>query len=81
MPGPFRAWLDERLPIADVLAMLRHKTVPQHRYSLWYYFGGMTLFLFIVQAITGGLLLLYYRPSSSEAYESVAFIVTRVPFG
>ena len=81
MPGPFRAWLDERLPIADVLAMLRHKTVPQHRYSLWYYFGGMTLFLFIVQVITGGLLLLYYRPSSSEAYESVAFIVTRVPFG
>jgi cytochrome b6 len=30
---------------------------------------------------TGALLLLYYRPSASEAYESVQFIMTRVPFG
>jgi cytochrome b6 len=30
---------------------------------------------------TGILLLLYYRPSSAEAYESVQFIVTQVEFG
>jgi len=41
----------------------------------------MTLFLFGVQVGTGALLLLYYRPSSTEAYESVQFIVARVPFG
>jgi cytochrome b6 len=41
----------------------------------------MTLFFFIVQVVTGGLLLLYYRPSASEAFESVQFIMTRVPFG
>ncbi len=76
-----RPWLDERLPLADITETLRHKTVPYHRYSIWYYFGGMTLFLFGVQVGTGALLLLYYRPSASEAYESVQFIVTRVPFG
>lgn len=76
-----RAWLSERLPVADVLAALRHKTVPHHRYSIWYYFGGATLFLFGIQVGTGALLLLYYRPSAAEAYESVQFIVTRVPFG
>jgi cytochrome b6 len=75
------AWLDERVPLADVVEALRHKRVPQHRYSIWYYFGGVTLFLFMVQVVTGGLLLLYYRPSASEAYESVQFIMTRVPFG
>jgi quinol-cytochrome oxidoreductase complex cytochrome b subunit len=37
--------------------------------------------LFAVQVFTGILLLLYYRPSATEAYESVQFIVTRVPFG
>jgi cytochrome b6 len=63
------------------MEVLRHKTVPQHRLSIWYFFGGMTLFFFLVQVTTGILLLLYYRPSSSEAYESVAFIMTRVPFG
>ena len=76
-----RRWLAERLPLHDVVEALRHKSVPQHRYSVWYFFGGMTLFFFIVQVITGGLLLLYYRPSASEAYESVQFIMTRVPFG
>jgi len=76
-----RSWLDERLPLADLTETLRHKTVPHHRHSIWYYFGGMTLFLFGMQVGTGALLLLYYRPSASEAYESVQFIVTRVPFG
>ena len=51
------------------------------RQKIWYYLGGMTLFLFGVQIFTGILLLLYYRPSASEAYESVQFIVTQVQFG
>jgi len=76
-----RAWLDERLPLSDVIDTLRHKRVPHHRYSVWYYFGGATLFLFLIQVGTGALLLLYYRPSAAEAYESVQFIVSRVPFG
>jgi cytochrome b6 len=41
----------------------------------------MTLFLFGLQVATGILLLLYYRPSAAEAYESVQFIVTKVEFG
>jgi cytochrome b6 len=41
----------------------------------------MTLFLFVVQVVTGILLLLYYRPSSENAFESVQFIVTEVQFG
>jgi len=81
MTGRVRPWLEERLPLDDAIAALRHKTVPHHRYSIWYYFGGMTLFLFGIQVGTGALLLLYYRPSAAEAYESVQFIVTRVPFG
>jgi cytochrome b6 len=76
-----RSWLSSRLPVAEVAAAIRHKTVPQHRYSIWYYLGGMTLFFFIVQVVTGILLLLYYRPSAGEAYDSVQFIMTRVPFG
>jgi cytochrome b6 len=41
----------------------------------------MTLFLFVVQVVTGILLLLYYRPSSENAFESVQFIMTEVKFG
>jgi cytochrome b6 len=74
-------WLDERLDLADLSAPLRHKTVPVHYYSYWYYLGGITLFLFGVQVATGILLLLYYRPSANEAYESVQYITTQVQFG
>jgi cytochrome b6 len=75
------AWLDERFGAGSVEEFLRHKTVPIHRHSMWYYFGGMTLFLFIIQVLTGILLLLYYRPTANDAFESVQYIMTQVRFG
>jgi quinol-cytochrome oxidoreductase complex cytochrome b subunit len=41
-------WLDERLPLRSVMEFAGHKTVPVHRLSVIYYFGGMTLFFFMV---------------------------------
>jgi len=76
-----RGWLDERFGWDELLAPLRHKTVPIHRYSYWYFLGGITLFLFGVQVCTGILLLLYYRPSANEAFESVQYLMTQVQFG
>ena len=76
-----RDWIDSRLPISTATDFASHKTVPTHRYSVIYYFGGMTLFFFIIQIITGILLMLYYRPSADEAFESIEFIMTVVPFG
>jgi cytochrome b6 len=74
-------WLDERLSINTLSEVAHKKEIPLHRHSIWYYFGGMTLFLFVVQVATGILLLLYYRPSAENAFESVQFIVTEVQFG
>ena len=74
-------WIDERLDLSAVRQFVSEKGVPVHAQKVWYYLGGMTLFLFGVQVFTGILLLLYYRPSATEAYESVQFIVTQVPFG
>ena len=75
------SWLGERLPLASIKAFAEHKTVPVHRATVFYYFGGMTLFFFVVQVLTGILLMLYYRPSAEAAFESVEFIMTTVPFG
>ena len=74
-------WVDERLDLSGVRHFVAEKGVPLHAQKVWYYLGGMTLFLFGVQVFTGILLLLYYRPSAAEAYESVQFIVTAVQFG
>jgi cytochrome b6 len=74
-------WLDDRLAIRALAEVARKKEVPLHRHTVWYYFGGMTLFLFGVQVVTGILLLLYYRPNAESAFESVQFIMTEVKFG
>jgi cytochrome b6 len=74
-------WLDERIDLSGLRHFVVEKGVPIHAQEIWYYLGGLTLFLFAVQVCTGILLLLYYRPAATEAYESVQFIVTRVPFG
>jgi quinol-cytochrome oxidoreductase complex cytochrome b subunit len=46
-----------------------------------FYLGGVALFLFLLQALTGTLLALYYRPSPEAAYDSIIFIMTAVDFG
>jgi len=81
MTGGVRAWLEERLGLEALRHVAEKKDVPVHRHTFWYYWGGMTLFLFGIQVATGILLLLYYRASADEAYESVRFIMTRVSFG
>lgn len=73
-------WVDERLGISEIAAFARHKTVPVHAQSFWYYWGGISLFLFLVQCFTGILLLVYYRPGA-EAYESVRQITFVMHFG
>ena len=74
-------WLNDRLGLSKIVEFASHKTVPVHRFSVFYYLGGMTLFFFLAQVVTGVLLMLYYRPSANEAFESVEFIMTVVPFG
>jgi cytochrome b6 len=74
-------WLNERFHWAELIGPLKKKAVPVHKLSYWYFLGGITLFLFMIQVGTGILLLLYYRPGANEAFESVQYIMTRVQFG
>ena len=79
--GRLWRWLDARIGLAELEKLARKKAVPVHRHTVWYYFGGMTLFLFAIQVATGILLIFYYRPSAEEAYESVQFLMAEVEFG
>jgi len=61
--------------------MVQKKEVPVHRLSWGYYLGGLALFFFIVQVVTGLMLLFYYQPTVSDAHASVEFITEHVPGG
>jgi cytochrome b6 len=74
-------WVEARYHIEPFTDLVTKKEVPMHKYSLWYYFGGISLFLFIIQIISGILLLFYYKPTANTAFDSVKFIMTKVEFG
>ncbi len=80
MWGKIWGFADERLGLKDLVEFAAKKEVPQHAHSFWYYLGGITLFFFVVQVITGILLLVYYRPGP-EAYDSVRRITYDIDFG
>lgn len=74
-------WLNSRYNFEPMIDFMKKKKVPMGPGWIWYYMGGVALFLFIVQIASGILLLMYYKASLNEAYESVQFIVTQVNFG
>lgn len=74
-------WVNERVQLDDLVKFMGKKYVPIHSHSVWYYFGGVSLFLFIIQVVTGILLLLYYKGSEDLAFESIHFIMSKVQFG
>jgi cytochrome b6 len=74
-------WVDERVQLSGLVEFMGKKYVPVHRHSIWYYFGGVSLFLFIIQVVTGILLLLYYKGGEELAFESIQFIMSKVQFG
>ena len=77
-----QAWLNARYGIDPLLDFLRHKEVPLGSHWMgWYFLGGATLFFFVVQIATGVLLLMYYQAGEATSYESLRYIVTKVPFG
>ena len=78
---PIKRWIEERIPLDGIIHFMKKKEVPQHRHSFWYYFGGVTLFLFIIQVVSGILLLFYYKASEELAFESIKFLMSKVSFG
>ncbi len=49
--------------------------------NFWYSMGSILLFIFVMQVVTGILLLIYYVPDADKAFRSVTFIMNDVPFG
>jgi cytochrome b6 len=75
-------WLRQRFPVDSVLEQAGKKEVPLGHHSMfWYFLGGMTLFFFAVQIVSGVLLLMYYQPGEDTSYESIVYLTTKVPFG
>jgi quinol-cytochrome oxidoreductase complex cytochrome b subunit len=72
--------IDRKLPIDQALRKAWSRRLPA--YVGWRHsFGGIAYLLFMVLVVTGVFLSFYYRPSVDEAYPSIQYISTEVPFG
>jgi cytochrome b6 len=80
-PQGLKGFFHERLGLSVFAALAAKKRVPVHRSTSFYSLGGMALFLFGIQVVSGMLLSLFYKPSPDQAFESVQAIMTEVDFG
>jgi ubiquinol-cytochrome c reductase cytochrome b subunit len=73
-------WLDERTGVKQLVR--RALDEPIRGGARWsYVFGSALLLLFLLQAVSGIFLTLYYVPSADHAHVSVAYIQKAVPGG
>lgn len=74
-------WFDQRYHVTpEVEKNLTRKLVPK-TLSWAACLGGLSCLVFIVQVITGMLLLMYYKPDPAAAWDSATFIKSNVSMG
>jgi len=76
-------YLARRFPLEKLSfhSLVEKKEVPVHRMSWAYYLGGLAVFFFAVQLVTGLMLLFYYEPTVSDAHASVEHVTRHVAGG
>lgn len=74
-------WVAERYDIDGLKVLAKSKLVPSHKYECLYFTGGVVLFLFAVQFVTGIALAFYYIPHPAYAHESLIDIVAKINAG
>lgn len=75
-------WLKQSFPVdQEMLVKMSAEPIPNHLKRWWWALGGTPLYMFVVQVITGIMLLFYYVPETDRAYESVAYITNVADFG
>jgi len=78
--GGVARWFSDRTGFRRVTEWLGARRVSRHGFV--FYVGSLTLFLFLVQVVTGILLVLYYQPDPATAFSSLQRITGGdIPYG
>ena len=73
-------WFDSRTGFRAARKHLLDEPLPAGT-GWWFVTGSIVLFLISIQFVTGVVLTMYYVPAPDHAYDSVRFIMDRLPFG
>ena len=75
--GRLAKWLDTRLGLSYPLL----RPVPAYAINPFYWLGALPVVAFLIQGITGVIMILYYVPTPTAAYTSTQYIFDRVYYG
>jgi ubiquinol-cytochrome c reductase cytochrome b subunit len=75
------AWIDKRFPLSALWRSQVSEYYAPKNFNFWYYFGSLALLVLANQIITGIFLTMNYKPSASEAFASVEYIMRDVNWG
>ena len=73
-------WLEERSGLVGGVKYFLFRKVPRD-IGWWHTLGSATLTAFLVQALTGVILAMYYKPDPNSAYESIQRITNDITLG
>ncbi len=74
-------WIDERFPATKVWNEHLAEYYAPRNFNFWYFFGSLALLVLVNQIVTGVWLAMMYKPSATEAFASVEYIMRDVDYG
>ncbi len=75
--GKIAGWFDSRLGLSYPFL----RDAPAYSVNPFYWLGALTVVAFVIQGVTGIMMMLYYIPTPTEAYSSTQFIFQSVSYG
>jgi ubiquinol-cytochrome c reductase cytochrome b subunit len=74
-------WIDARFPLTKMWREQVSEYYAPKNFNFWYYFGVLSLVVLVNQLVTGIFLTMNYKPSSTEAFASIEYIMRDVDWG
>ncbi len=70
-------WFDSRLGLSYELL----RPAPRYSINPFYWLGALAVAAFVIQGVTGIMMMLYYLPTPTQAYSSTQYILQNVSYG
>jgi ubiquinol-cytochrome c reductase cytochrome b subunit len=77
----FLGWIDKRFPATKVWNEHLAQYYAPKNFNFWYFFGSLAILVLVLQILTGIWLAMNYKPSATEAFASVEYIMRDVNWG
>ena len=79
--GGLSGWINARFPLDKMLREHVTEYYAPKNFNVWYYFGALSLFVLVLQLVTGIFLTMNYKPSAADAFGAVEYIMRDVEWG